>query len=163
MGLTAGTLYEFGPFRLEPEEHRLLRDGKPASVTPKAFDLLLFLVRNPERLITKDQIMEAVWPGSFVEEGNITVLISTLRKVLGETEVGPYITTVPKKGYRFTATVRVGTGTKAESVPSLMIEEAQPGLQLVQPALQDGITPVSTSAKRLSIPALALLGALLAV
>jgi DNA-binding winged helix-turn-helix (wHTH) protein len=88
---------------LEPEEHRLLREGKPALLSPKAFDLLVFLVRNSDRLVTKDQIMEAVWPGSFVEEGNITVLISSLRKVLGETEeAAPYITTVPKKGYRFT-------------------------------------------------------------
>jgi len=108
MGPEVAHAYEFGPFRLEPEEHRLLRNGTPALLTPKAFDLLLFLIRNPGRLITKDQILEAIWPGSFVEQGNITVLISSLRKVLGETEgAHPYIETVPKKGYRFTASVRV--------------------------------------------------------
>ena len=60
MGPAAGQAYEFGPFRLEPEEHRLLREGKPTALTPKAFELLVFLVRNQGRLLTKDQIMEAV-------------------------------------------------------------------------------------------------------
>jgi DNA-binding winged helix-turn-helix (wHTH) protein/TolB-like protein len=114
MGSTVGQAYEFGPFRLEPDEHRLLREGEPAPLTPKAFDLLVFLVRNQGRLVTKDQIMEAVWPGSFVEDANITVLISSLRKVLGEAETdGPYIKTVPKKGYRFTALVMKAGRTEA--------------------------------------------------
>ncbi|MBV9155958.1 MAG: winged helix-turn-helix domain-containing protein [Acidobacteriaceae bacterium] len=106
--MNSGQLYEFGPFRLEPDEHLLLREGKAALVTPKAFDLLVLLVRNQGRLVSKEQIMQALWPGSFVEEANITVLISSLRKVLGETEAhDSYIKTVPKKGYRFTASVKV--------------------------------------------------------
>jgi DNA-binding winged helix-turn-helix (wHTH) protein/TolB-like protein len=107
MGINSGRQYEFGPFRLEPEEHLLLREGKAAPLTPKAFELLVLLVRNPGRLLTKDQILEALWPGCFVEDANITVLISSLRKVLGESAADePYIQTVPKKGYRFTALVR---------------------------------------------------------
>ncbi len=122
-------LYEFGPFRLEPDEHTLLRDGKPSSLTPKAFELLLLLVRHPGRLVTKDQIMESIWPGSFVEEANITVLISTLRKVLGETETGePYITTVPKKGYRFSVVVTlVGQDEPAPESPSPQLQSPQRG------------------------------------
>lgn len=124
MGANSGQLYEFGPFRLEPEQHLLLREGKPAVLTPKAFDLLVLLVRNQGRLVTKDQIMQALWPGSFVEEANITVLISSLRKVLNESEAGePYIKTVPKKGYRFTATVK--SATHAE--PALVIASSHAG------------------------------------
>lgn len=124
MGANSGQLYEFGPFRLEPEQHLLLREGKPAVLTPKAFDLLVLLVRNQGRLVAKDQIMQALWPGSFVEEANITVLISSLRKVLNESEAGePYIKTVPKKGYRFTATVK--SATHAE--PALVIASSHAG------------------------------------
>ena len=107
MGLSTRHFYEFGPFRLEPAEHLLVRESQPVSLTPKAFELLVFLLRNPGRLITKDQIMQAVWPGSFVEEANLTVWISVLRKTLGEGEGGlHYIETVPKMGYRFTVPVR---------------------------------------------------------
>ena len=77
------------------------------ALAPKAFELLLFLVQNPGRLLSKDQIMHAVWPNSFVEEANLTVSISLLRKVMGEKEGNlRYIETVPKKGYRFIASVR---------------------------------------------------------
>ncbi|MBV9227268.1 MAG: winged helix-turn-helix domain-containing protein, partial [Acidobacteriaceae bacterium] len=68
MGVENQVLYEFGPFRLEPDERLLLREGKPAPLTPKAFELLVLLVRNQGRLVTKNQIMQAIWPGSFVEE-----------------------------------------------------------------------------------------------
>ena len=68
MGANSGQMYEFGPFRLEPQEQTLLRQGKPALLTPNAFDLLVFLVQNHGRLVTKDEIMQAIWPASFVEE-----------------------------------------------------------------------------------------------
>ena len=76
-------------------------------LAPKAFELLLFLVQNQGRLLSKEQIMATLWPGSFVEEANLTVSISVLRKVLGEKEgYLRYIETIPKKGYRFIASVR---------------------------------------------------------
>jgi DNA-binding winged helix-turn-helix (wHTH) protein/TolB-like protein/Tfp pilus assembly protein PilF len=107
MELKTRSFYDYGPFRLDPAEHRLTRDGTPVSLPPKAFELLLFLVQNPGRLLTKDQIMQAVWPGSFVEDANLTVSISLLRKVLGEKEGNlRYIETIPKKGYRFIASVK---------------------------------------------------------
>jgi DNA-binding winged helix-turn-helix (wHTH) protein/TolB-like protein/Tfp pilus assembly protein PilF len=99
-------LFEFGCFRLDPAEHLLLREGRPVPLTPRTFDLLVFLVEHSGRLVSKDQIFEAVWHGSFVEEANLTVSISALRKTLGERPGGlQYIETVPKKGYRFAAPV----------------------------------------------------------
>ncbi len=101
------TFYQFGPFRLEPTEHRLMRDGQQVSVAPKAFELLVYLVKNHGRLLPKDQIMRSVWSSSFVEEANLTVSISALRKVLEKADGGvQYIETIPKRGYRFTALVK---------------------------------------------------------
>jgi DNA-binding winged helix-turn-helix (wHTH) protein/TolB-like protein/Flp pilus assembly protein TadD len=117
MRLKTKTFYEFGPFRLEPDEHLLLCENKSLPLAPKAFDLLIFLVQNPGRLLTKDQIMRAVWPDSFVEDANLTVWISVLRKVLGEGDGVPqYIETVPKKGYRFTPEVRTPAERASEPV-----------------------------------------------
>ena len=118
MELKTGSFYECGSFRLEPAEQRLTRNGNPVSLPPKAFDLLVFLVRNQGRLVTKDQIMEAVWPDSFVEEANLTVSISVLRKVLREKEGDLcYIETVPKKGYRFAASVKEVESPQAVLIP----------------------------------------------
>lgn len=104
--------YEFGPFQVDIAEHSLLRDGKPVSLTPKVFDLLRVLVQNNGRLVEKDELLKEVWPDSFVEEGNLNRNVSILRKVLGEdASGGPYIETIPKRGYRFVANVKiVGNG-----------------------------------------------------
>src|SRR5215471_9016840 len=99
--------YEFGRFRLEPDEHLLRNGDQPLALAPKYFDLLVLLVQNSGRLLTKDEIMQTVWSGNFVEEANLTVAISAIRKTLAEKESGvQYIETVPKKGYRFSAEVR---------------------------------------------------------
>jgi DNA-binding winged helix-turn-helix (wHTH) protein/tetratricopeptide (TPR) repeat protein len=99
-------LYEFGRFRCDPREHLLLCEGKPVSLSPKSFDILLALIQSNGRLLTKDELMHQVWPDSFVEEGNLTVNISALRRVLGALPEGQqYIETVPRKGYRFVAPV----------------------------------------------------------
>jgi DNA-binding winged helix-turn-helix (wHTH) protein/TolB-like protein len=91
---------------LDPAEHLLLRDGEPVSLTPKAFDLLVHLVEHQGRLVSKDQLLKALWPESFVEEANLTVSISALRKALGEKKgATQYIDTIPKRGYRFIARV----------------------------------------------------------
>ncbi len=90
---------------------------KPIPLAPKAYDTLLFLLQNSNRLVTREDLMKAVWPDSFVEDGNVSVNIFQLRKALGETEAGlPYIETVPRKGYRFTADVRT-VGVDASSRP----------------------------------------------
>jgi DNA-binding winged helix-turn-helix (wHTH) protein/TolB-like protein/Flp pilus assembly protein TadD len=101
-------LYQFGEFQLDAENHLFSSGAGPLALTPKAFEVLLVLVENGNRLTTKEELMKRVWPDSFVEEANLTVNISALRKVLGEMPDGrPYIETVTKKGYRFVAPVRV--------------------------------------------------------
>lgn len=97
-------IYEFGPFRLEPAEHKFLRGDEVVTLTPKAFDTLYLLVRNSGHLLEKDELIRMLWPDSVVEEGNLTNNISLLRKALGEDP--QYIETVPKKGYRFLGAVR---------------------------------------------------------
>lgn len=106
MQLNTRHFYEFGPFQLDPAERLLLCDEKPVSLSPKGFELLVFLVMNHGRLVTKDQIFNAVWTDSFVEESNLTVSISALRRALREKKGGlQYIETVTKAGYRFVAPV----------------------------------------------------------
>lgn len=106
----AKPVYEFGPFRLDPSEHTLVREGKPVAIAPKVFDILTVLVEKNGHLFGKEELMQAVWPDSFVEEGNLTRNISTLRTALGEDPDGhQYIETVPKRGYRFVGSVREAT------------------------------------------------------
>src|SRR5258706_16429284 len=94
--------YEFGDFRLDPRERRLLNKGEPVPLPPKVYDTLLVLVENGGHTIEKDELMKAVWPDIFVEEANLTVNISALRKALGEgVPDRRYIETVPRRGYRF--------------------------------------------------------------
>jgi DNA-binding winged helix-turn-helix (wHTH) protein/TolB-like protein len=101
-------LYEFGPFRLDPHERLLLRAGHPIPLTPKAFDLLTVLVQRGGHLIEKQELLEAVWPASFVEEGNLCVMVHALRKAFGSDHRDyTYIETVPKRGYRFAAEVKL--------------------------------------------------------
>ena len=99
-------LYEFGPFRVDAEKELLLRSGEPVALTPKAFQILLTLVRGGGELVTKDEIMKAVWPDTFVEETNLTRNIFSLRKALGESPGNQYIITVSGKGYRLTQSVQ---------------------------------------------------------
>src|SRR5580704_524160 len=99
-------LYQFGPFKLDPAERLLFFNGRAVPVTPKAFDMLVFLVERSGHLCQKDELMKALWPDSFVEEGNLSVTVSSLRKVLGDDRGHQrYIETVSKRGYRFAAAV----------------------------------------------------------
>ena len=103
-----GLVYEFGAYRLDVHERLLLRDEVPVALTPKAFELLVALVSRSGRLVTKEEIFREVWAGSYVEEGNLTQNIYTLRRALGESAgEQTYIETVPKQGYRFVVAVRV--------------------------------------------------------
>lgn len=111
---TDATVYEFGPFRLDAAERRLLCDGLPVPLTAKLFDILLLLVRNGGKVVTKETLMNEIWPDSFVEENNLTVGISSLRKVLGERyRERRYIETVTRRGYRFIAKIGQVQGERA--------------------------------------------------
>jgi eukaryotic-like serine/threonine-protein kinase len=101
-------LYRFGEFVLDPGRRTLSRADSLVSLTPRAFDVLLFLTQNPNRLVAKEELLQAVWGDTFVEEGNLTQYISHLRKALGDnSEDARLIVTIARKGYQFTADVTV--------------------------------------------------------
>ena len=92
--------YNFGAFGITAGKRLLLKNGEPVALTPKAFDTLLYLVENRGRVVSKDELMTAVWPDTVVEENNLNQNISTLRRALGENPGdNQYIATVPGKGY----------------------------------------------------------------
>jgi DNA-binding winged helix-turn-helix (wHTH) protein/Tol biopolymer transport system component len=100
--------FDFGPFRLDPNARLLMREARPVAVQPKAFDILLALVQNNDRLVLKEELMRTVWQDTFVEESNLTQNIFVLRKILGETAgEHRYIATVPGRGYQFVGEVRI--------------------------------------------------------
>src|SRR5271170_5518421 len=105
---TAKQVYEFGPFRLDPEKELLLRDNESIPLAPKAFQVLLVLMRRKKEVVTKDELLKAVWPDTFVEENNLSRNIFLLRKALGESpQDHQYIVTVPGRGYRFAEDVQL--------------------------------------------------------
>lgn len=98
--------FSFAEFQVDPTKRQLLREGKPVNIKSKTFDLLLVLVENNGRVVGKDELMSTIWQGQFVEEGNLTVQMSALRKALGDTKTeNRFLVTVPGKGYRFVADV----------------------------------------------------------
>ena len=110
MAVSSKVLYEFGPFRVDPDKQVLLREGELIPVTPKTFETLLILVRHGREVVSKDDLMKELWPDSFVEESNLSQNIFMLRKALGDTpEDKRYIVTLPGKGYRFAAEVHTVT------------------------------------------------------
>jgi len=98
MTRNAAFQYRFGRFAVEPRERRLLVDGEPVAAGPRAFDLLLMLIERAGQLVTKDELLERVWPKLVVEENNLQVQVSALRKILGQEAIA----TIPGQGYRFT-------------------------------------------------------------
>jgi TolB-like protein/DNA-binding winged helix-turn-helix (wHTH) protein/Flp pilus assembly protein TadD len=107
MALDPNRLYEFGPFSLSPRERRLLHNGQRVELTPKAFETLLVLAQNSGHVLKKEELLQQIWPNSFVEESNLTQNIFILRKILGNDNDGnSYIETVPRHGYRFAGSVR---------------------------------------------------------
>jgi len=107
MTLTLKQIYKFDSFVVDVEERVLLRDGRVIPLTPKVFETLLLLVKNQGSIVTKQTMLETLWPDVFVEEGNVTFNITMLRKALGDTKERPvYIETLPRRGYRFKTEVR---------------------------------------------------------
>ena len=110
--------YLFGPFRLDVASLQLSRGDEAVNLTPKAFDTLLVLIRNRNRLVRKDELMSAVWADSFVSEDSLTQNITALRRALGDDSHQPeYISTIPRRGYRFIAPL-VERGPGEPSPPS---------------------------------------------
>ncbi len=107
-------LFEFGPFRLDPQKRLLLRGNEAVPLTPKAIETLIVLVENRSRVVSKDELMKVLWPDSFVEEANLSQNIFMLRKALGDSHERRYILTIPGRGYQFTEVVREVGGLHAE-------------------------------------------------
>jgi TolB-like protein/Tfp pilus assembly protein PilF len=121
MAATSARIYEFGDFRLDTGK-RLFerRDGCPLSLTPKAYDTLVFLVEHAGMVLGKDELLRALWPATSVEENNLTQNISALRRVLGDGHgEHRYIATVPGRGYQFVAAVEVpATNLARDNAPA---------------------------------------------
>src|SRR4029453_18763504 len=108
----------FGPFQLDEEARRLSHLGEPVPLTAKVFDTLSVLVRNHGRVLDKEELLSAIWPGTAVEEANLTQNVFTLRKVLGDNaKDGRYIATIPGRGYSFIATVTDVPGEGGQPQP----------------------------------------------
>ncbi len=124
--------YEFGPYRIDPEERLLFRGEEPIPLPPKVFETLLILVDHSERVVLKDDLMKRLWPDTFVEEANLSQNIFVLRKALGDSaQNAHYIATVPGRGYRFAQKVRhvaEGEGdlvVQSHSIQRVTIEEEE--------------------------------------
>ncbi|ESZ00826.1 winged helix-turn-helix domain-containing tetratricopeptide repeat protein [Mesorhizobium sp. LNHC209A00] len=117
-----GERFAFGPFVLDPGAGTLLRNDDPVAVGYRGLKLLAALVAKPGEILGKAELMDAAWPGTAVEEGNLTVQIAQLRKLLGPPGIvgeggGEWITTVPRVGYRFTGAVEQLAGAKPKPLP----------------------------------------------
>src|SRR5262245_11955952 len=116
---TSSEVFHFDEFTLDVRERRLLRGTEAVRLSPKAYDVLVALVQQRGRLVTKDELLKRLWPESFVEEGSLTVYVSALRKALGEDATRPaYIETVARSGYRFIAAVTFDPAGEKSFAPS---------------------------------------------
>ncbi len=135
--LADGYLYRFGQFALDSRKRTVSRADSPISLTPKAFDVLLFLAQNPNRLVTKEELLQAVWGDTFVEEGNLTQYIYHLRKALGDNpEDARLIVTIARKGYQFTADVTVAKAANTAIQAAAQVSTAESSLADTQPTLR---------------------------
>ena len=129
--------YEFGPFRLDAKERVLTRNEQDIPIPPKDLETLLVLVEQNGHIVEKNELLEKVWPDTFVEEGNLARHISNLRRILGDTPDGSlYIATIPKRGYRFVAPVKPRQNDAcpaATSAPARQPEEASAASLAVVP------------------------------
>jgi len=134
--------YEFGPFRLDLNRHRLLRDGEVVPLSPKAIQTLTLLVQNAGKLLEREALMQAVWPDVTVEDANLTVAISQLRKALNHNgDAAEFIETIPRVGYRFVA----DTWEVIEEPAPLILEERTRS-QPMKPIADNGETNETTTA-----------------
>jgi TolB-like protein/DNA-binding winged helix-turn-helix (wHTH) protein len=150
-------LYRFGQFVLNSRTRTLSRRDSPVPLTPKAFDLLSFLIQNPNRLVSKDELLQAVWGDTLVEEGNLTQYISHLRKALGGYSEGTrFIVTIAGKGYQFIADVAVGEAPSTEEQAVVHVPATE-SARADAPLVVDfqGVEPVGTARKRCRKAALA--------
>ena len=109
--------WTFGPFAVDPANACLWRGTEAVALSPKAFDVLHYLVQHPNRVVTKDEILDAVWPETAVTDAVVRVAIGALRKALDDTASPRFIATVPRRGYRFLVPVTVADASESTAVP----------------------------------------------
>ena len=108
--MRAKPILEFGDFRFDPEQRLLTRESRCLELAPKALEILAVLLRNAGRIVSKDHLLDMVWPDSAVEEGNLAVHIFALRRALGDSSRAKHIETIPRRGYRFVTPVSFAGG-----------------------------------------------------
>jgi eukaryotic-like serine/threonine-protein kinase len=150
--------YEFGRFRLDASQRLLFREEQIVSLSPKSLEILVLLVEKHGQLVEKDELMKSVWPDCFVEESNLAVNISQLRKTLAEDAGFNPIETIPRRGYRFRAPVREVRPTVNEVQPAASSVSEPRGASKISEARTTESTsrPGWQSALRVVIPVLAL-------
>lgn len=161
---TPPVIYEFESFRLEPANRRLSCEGREILLPGRAFDVLLMLVQRSGALLTKDDVLDAVWGGTMVEESNLTVAISTVRRALNENpQDRRFIQTVARRGYRFIAEVREGAATPRVSKGLAVHEQVEPDAAAVAATAETVLPAAAEPARRASsrIWPFALVGVLL--
>ena len=153
MSESINRFYEFGPFSIDARKRLLMRDGEVVPLAPKAFDTLLVLVEHHGQVLEKDELMKMLWPDSEVEEANLSLHISALRKALGDSPTKRrYIITVPGRGYKFTADVRKADDDKSDVIvarytkSTLVVHDREQGQELEQKP--KGLLPVFRTPKR---------------
>jgi DNA-binding winged helix-turn-helix (wHTH) protein len=136
---SAGPCWTFEPFALDPANACLWRGAEAVPLPPKAFDVLSYLVTHPDRLVTKSELLDAVWPATAVSDAVVRVTIGALRKVLGDTRQPPrFLATVPRRGYRFLAPVTLAPSsapTPAAPAPPAALPLAPPPLLVEREAV----------------------------
>jgi len=158
MSLTQNGIYRFDEFELDPFNRTFSRQGATIPLYPKAFEILLYLVTKPRRVVTKEEIFKAVWPESFVEEGNLARQVSSLRKALGDRSA--CVVTVPGRGYQFTAIVEkapsvggISQGVTEDILVQRVHERTQVVIEESFPApLQTSVVPAEKEQRNLPPP-----------
>jgi len=155
--LRDGKSYEFGPFVMDPTHRVLTHEGSEVALSPTLFEALLYFVEHAGRVVSKEELLDAIWPGKVVAEANVSQTIFTLRKALAEAGAPhPLIATAPRRGYRFTGAVRVHAHMTAPVSAAALTEDGPVGsIRLEQPAKR------STAIFRLSTRTAVLSGAVL--
>lgn len=141
--MKAKHLYGFGPYRLDTGERVLLRHGQPVTLPPKDLETLLVLVERAGHIVEKEELLEKVWPGVFIEEGNLSRRVFNLRQILGATEDGrDYIETIPRRGYRFVGAVREDSEPAVSDLATPMASELSQTAAQVKPQRTTWLLPI---------------------
>src|SRR5689334_19479103 len=159
MPISHKVIYKFGEYRLDAKRRLLWRGDDSVTLSAKVFDLLLVLVRERGRVVSKQELMSLVWPDSAVEDSNLAVSVSTLRRALGEKSgENRFIATVPGQGYQFVAEVRADETDGAvlpveqPAVAEMLIEPTVGEILVEEEAEETAALPPVASARELPLP-----------